>query len=97
MTDDEIKLQMARREGYLRGGYAHCELDGTDEIEAEAKEEFPITRTVPNEVTVNGREYRLYAGELQCRYNGWWYTAAYSEEVEAIRQLLANPTKEVNE
>jgi len=98
MTDDEIKLQQARREGFIR----HCQYDRSMSMawaRREAITEFPITRTVPNTVTVNGRECRLYAGELQCRFCGdrVWYTAAYSDMGEAMRELLATPTKEVPE
>ncbi len=94
------EFQRARREAFVLGcafgGYQNAE-----ELAAEVRRHYPITRKVPRVVSVwggtahfNERGHLLFEnlrGEPMSKYG------LAPESVAAIRDLLANPFEEVSE
>jgi hypothetical protein len=98
MTEQEIALQRARREGFVSGlryeGWSG-DIHGKS-IDDVARHRYPITVTKPRVVAYGTLAYRINGAWLEHQtegYGGWGICCAARD----MADLLANPTEEVAE
>lgn len=107
MTDEKKytmrDMVLAQRDAYARGLGEETQYWGDDAV-AKAHREYPLPKVTRPRVVSDGTMEWKYENELlMCRYSGWdvWRSVQYSEvplnrrRAEALADLLANPTEEV--